>query len=527
MTQVPLCSLTHTTIANSSHTLTTIDGIEGGDDGSSADATGDPQIVDDDGGIENPANVARSMANDMLSRIQKDFNFKELFSLATQVINKGDVNAMAELKKLKIRWIEKFGEENTRVLLGWRLVSSCMLTPYRPTNPPMRPALRAPRLPHTLKIQYLPLMAGSPKIERNLELPQKSSETSKTTDELAPAPVHAESTLTRIFIGKVLLSMHSMDEFAESYSHSTRKALSYVPPTLQNDDVVDRPLDMPRVKNVTATMNEYYFFQFHTETAMEEIIEGGLWLFQGQLIILQSFEEKMQPSKEKEGSDQILSQSNLRNSKGIRREQWGALIDLADNNMDIPWLVLGDFNTVVYMSEVCGSSGHIHLAMQEFHSCIGNTSLITLPMQGGCTFTWPNRSDNDRSLWKCLDRMLVNDVWLSQWPNCYYMILIPRTSDHSPLVTCAESSIQNGSMFRFDNYLAAHPPDFIPIVHNVWRHHIVGKAMYAVTRKLKALKQIFRAQRQKKEILLIMLSFLLNFYPLHRTCFKWIDRTRY
>ncbi|KAL0309599.1 UNVERIFIED_CONTAM: hypothetical protein Sradi_5902200 [Sesamum radiatum] len=129
--------------------------------------------------------------------------------------------------------------------------------------------------------------------------------------------------------------------------------------------------------------------------------------------------------------------------------------------------------------------------MQEFHSCIVNPGLITLPMQG-CTFTWHNRTDNDRSLWKCLDRMLVNDVLLSQWPNCYYLTLTPRTSGHSPLVTCGESSIQNGSMFRFDNYLAT-SPDFIPAVQNVWQHHIVGTTMYAVTRKLMALEPVFRA----------------------------------
>ncbi|KAL0286587.1 UNVERIFIED_CONTAM: Retrovirus-related Pol polyprotein from type-2 retrotransposable element R2DM [Sesamum radiatum] len=52
-------------------------------------------------------------------------------------------------------------------------------------------------------------------------------------------------------------------------------------------------------------------------------------------------------------------------------------------------------------------------------------------------------------------------------------------------------------MFRFDNYLAR-STEFIPAVQRVWRHHIVGSAMYAVTRKLKALKPIFRAQRQRK-----------------------------
>ncbi|KAL2246939.1 UNVERIFIED_CONTAM: hypothetical protein Sindi_2546200 [Sesamum indicum] len=52
-------------------------------------------------------------------------------------------------------------------------------------------------------------------------------------------------------------------------------------------------------------------------------------------------------------------------------------------------------------------------------------------------------------------------------------------------------------MFRFDNYLAR-SPEFIPSVQNIWQHNIIGTPMYAVTRKLKALKPIFREQRRKK-----------------------------
>ncbi|KAL0282965.1 UNVERIFIED_CONTAM: hypothetical protein Sangu_2919800 [Sesamum angustifolium] len=36
--------------------------------------------------------------------------------------------------------------------------------------------------------------------------------------------------------------------------------------------------------------NGFYFFQFKTEVATEEVIEGGPWLFQGQPIILQRWE---------------------------------------------------------------------------------------------------------------------------------------------------------------------------------------------------------------------------------------------
>ncbi|KAL0283744.1 UNVERIFIED_CONTAM: hypothetical protein Sradi_7218900 [Sesamum radiatum] len=101
------------------------------------------------------------------------------------------------------------------------------------------------------------------------------------------------------------------------------------------------------------------------------------------------------------------------------------------------------------------------------------------------------------SLWKRLDRFLVNDRWLENWPSTTYVSLSTRTSDHSPLVLRGDTSNRVAGMFRFDNYLAR-STEFIPAVRRIWRHHIVGSAMYAVTRKLKALKPIFRAQRQRK-----------------------------
>ncbi|KAL2231025.1 UNVERIFIED_CONTAM: hypothetical protein Sindi_1696900 [Sesamum indicum] len=52
-------------------------------------------------------------------------------------------------------------------------------------------------------------------------------------------------------------------------------------------------------------------------------------------------------------------------------------------------------------------------------------------------------------------------------------------------------------MFRFDNYLTR-SPEFIPNVQNIWQHRIIRTPMFAVTRKLKALKPIFREQRRKK-----------------------------
>ncbi|KAL0455368.1 UNVERIFIED_CONTAM: hypothetical protein Slati_0876000 [Sesamum latifolium] len=66
-----------------------------------------------------------------------------------------------------------------------------------------------------------------------------------------------------------------------------------------------------------------------------------------------------------------------------------------------------------------------------------------------------------------------------------------------PLVLRGHSPLQTVSMFRFDNYLTL-SSNFTPSVQRVWRNSIVGTAMFAVTRKLKALKPIFRAHTQRK-----------------------------
>ncbi|KAK4382538.1 hypothetical protein Sango_2863000 [Sesamum angolense] len=97
------------------------------------------------------------------------------------------------------------------------------------------------------------------------------------------------------------------------------------------------------------------------------------------------------------------------NEVSARRELSQGLIELAVTVGNVPWLVGGDFNAVLDMSEVSGASGDIRVAMNEFNDCILQTGLLSMPMQGE-RFTWHNCSLDGRSLWKRLDRLLVNDV---------------------------------------------------------------------------------------------------------------------
>ncbi|KAL0455549.1 UNVERIFIED_CONTAM: LINE-1 reverse transcriptase [Sesamum latifolium] len=163
---------------------------------------------------------------------------------------------------------------------------------------------------------------------------------------------------------------------------------------------------------------------------------------------------------------------------------------------DDPWLVLGDFNIILDLSEVCGTSGDITVAMDDFNSCLLDTGLLSIPMHGAI-FTWHNCNEGPCSLWKRLDRMLANDRWLALWPNTICLSSTPRTSDHSLQVLAGYTNRRGGGMFRFDNFIAR-SPGFLELVDGIWRHNIHGTLMYSVTRKLKLLKPLFMALRKKK-----------------------------
>ncbi|KAL0285068.1 UNVERIFIED_CONTAM: hypothetical protein Sradi_7183200 [Sesamum radiatum] len=179
-----------------------------------------------------------------------------------------------------------------------------------------------------------------------------------------------------------------------------------------------------------------------------------------------------------------------------RRDLWSGLCVLADDCADDPWCVLGDFNAIVDSSEACGRAVEFGASMAEFRDCISSTALLHLPFTG-CPFTWHNCSEGSRSLWKRLDRVLVNETWVVLWPQASYVCALPGTSDHSPIILSGSDGRLEKGCFRFDNFLARQP-GFLNSVSSIWRHSIFGTQMFSVVKKLKALKPIFRAQRKAK-----------------------------
>lgn len=96
-----------------------------------------------------------------------------------------------------------------------------------------------------------------------------------------------------------------------------------------------------------------------------------------------------------------------------KQEDWEYLrgTEAAYSHLDMPWIVLGDFNVTLSSGE--HSRGGLRLSyvgMRQFQDAMGDCGLTDLTYNGAL-FTWWNKQDED-PIGKQLDRALINVAWL-------------------------------------------------------------------------------------------------------------------
>ncbi|KAL0401936.1 UNVERIFIED_CONTAM: hypothetical protein Slati_4223500 [Sesamum latifolium] len=320
----------------------------------------------------------------------KYFNLSEFLALANRVVDDGDVELLAALHSLKQHLVAKYGDgDSPTSVMSLKPVASRQPTPFPLPVRVLRRAIRSIITALHDRELALSLLLANPNAEHGpfvvVEAPPprvlEAHNSPRPIDEggviigprpndvavpmgVPPAIVHDPAPMSRpddgkggiaydsrptvaaasanfipvtastptphIYVGNVPLTMtsHCFDKIAEAFHNSSRKTLSFVPPTMQNGEIVIWPsLDVIRdgsirwstmavgyflgkkpyfhhinefarslwllVREVKATSNDFYFFEFKTMAAMEEVIEGGPWLFRGQPIVLQKWEPGM------------------------------------------------------------------------------------------------------------------------------------------------------------------------------------------------------------------------------------------
>lgn len=134
----------------------------------------------------------------------------------------------------------------------------------------------------------------------------------------------------------------------------------------------------------------------------------------------------------------------------------------------IPWMILGDFNHVLLVTEKQGGCPAGLRNMVSLRNVMLHCSLVNLGYSG-CPFTWSNMRVGAANIKERLDRGLGNQAFLHKFPTVMVTHLPPTRSDHHPILLKEPSA---GIPSRFERPLNCWPPSSLIQVLWIWsRQH--------------------------------------------------------
>ncbi|KAL0293793.1 UNVERIFIED_CONTAM: hypothetical protein Sangu_3231000, partial [Sesamum angustifolium] len=145
-----------------------------------------------------------------------------------------------------------------------------------------------------------------------------------------------------------------------------------------------------------------------------------------------------------------------------RRALWDALRAVSVGAS--PWIVGGDFNTVLSPDERSGGSALSGIAMSDFHDAIADCALVDAGYVGS-PYTWYSRR-----LHQHLDRVLISSCWMTVFPKMQVAHLELSQSDHRGLLVEAECIVERKvSSFCFQHMWTTHS-EFLGVVRRNWQY---------------------------------------------------------
>jgi hypothetical protein len=134
-----------------------------------------------------------------------------------------------------------------------------------------------------------------------------------------------------------------------------------------------------------------------------------------------------------------------------RVEAWSLLRNLAQMQPE-PWVVVGDFNEVLFTSEKWGGCTRSERLMKDFRQVMEECELFDLGYRGP-KFTWTNCREDGEFIKERLDRGIANDSWKELFPAAEVLVEASINSDHAPLILCCDAMKREGRRkpwFRYE-----------------------------------------------------------------------------
>lgn len=147
--------------------------------------------------------------------------------------------------------------------------------------------------------------------------------------------------------------------------------------------------------------------------------------------------------------------------------------------IDLPWLLIGDFNQIFNWDDKSGRKGSCS-TMNDFLECLNGAHLIRITQQGPAFTCTNNRSGSDNVMEK-LGISFCKLEWLHTFPSSFVNTLPLAASDHySPILLYTECIIVlKKKLRRFENYWLKYK-EYSEIVQDFWRQESQASPTFLV-----------------------------------------------
>ncbi|XP_074305596.1 uncharacterized protein LOC141640814 [Silene latifolia] len=137
-----------------------------------------------------------------------------------------------------------------------------------------------------------------------------------------------------------------------------------------------------------------------------------------------------------------------------------------------PWAIAGDFNTVLSPDERLSATTKQE-DMEAFVDCLADCGMTDIHATGAY-FTWTNKQDPNHRKYSRLDRFLINQDWLDEFPDMNAHFHPEGIMDHTPcIVRNTRLDGRRNTSFKYFNMWGS-APEFLEIVQHTWSQQICG-----------------------------------------------------
>ncbi|KAJ9536537.1 hypothetical protein OSB04_un000289 [Centaurea solstitialis] len=177
-----------------------------------------------------------------------------------------------------------------------------------------------------------------------------------------------------------------------------------------------------------------------------------------------------------------------------RKELWSGLRKARVLMGDKPWVVLGDFNSILFPHDGYGGSSRRNPSMEDFYLCVEDVELLDINYSG-IHYTWVQKPKGGEGLLRKLDRIMSNTMFLSLFQGSSVVFMNRGLSDHAcGILELPITFRKKPRGFKFDNFITDNPA-FLDIVAQEWEFPVYGSFMHRLLCHLKRLKQPLRKLR--------------------------------